>query len=137
LFVLERASNNQLRRATQEYKRQLIEAIDPKKMLTDEIVVVDGLIRTLDLVVTINLDEKFRRSESQLIQSARRSILNYMNIDNTDFSEPFVPQDLVRVLLEDDTNIRYAQVDNIEKPIKVGFNEIIQLNNLVIRVEYV
>lgn len=137
LFVLERASNNQLRRATQEYKRQLIEAIDPKKMLTDEVVVVDGLIRTLDLVVTINLDEKFRRSESQLIQSARRSILNYMNIDNTDFSEPFVPQDLVRVLLEDDTNIRYAQVDNVEQPIKVGFNEIIQLNNLAIRVEYV
>ena len=137
LFVLERASDNQLRRATQEYKRQLLEAMEGKKMLTDEVVVVDGLIRTLDLVVTITLDEKFRRSEGQLIQSARRSILNYMNIDNTDFSEPFVPQDLIRVLLEDETNIRYAEVNNVEKPIKVGFNEIVQLNNLAIRVEYV
>lgn len=137
LFVLERASNSQLRRATQEYKRQLLEAIDRKKMLTDEIVVVDGLIRTLDLVVTLNIDEKFRRNEAQLIQSARRSILNYMNIDNTDFSEPFVPQDLIRVLLKDETNIRYAEVNNVEAPIKVGFNEIIQLNNLAIRVEYV
>jgi hypothetical protein len=106
-------------------------------MLTDEIVVVDGLIRTLDLVVTLNIDEKFRRNEAQLIQSARGSILNYMNIDNTDFSEPFVPQDLIRVLLKDETNIRYAEVNNVEAPIKVGFNEIIQLNNLAIRVEYV
>jgi hypothetical protein len=137
LFILERASDSQLRRATQEYKRQLLESIEPKKMLTDEVVVVDGLIRTLDLILTITLDEKFRRNESQIVQSTRTSVLDYMNIDNTDFSEPFVPQDLVRVLLENETNIRYAQVSNVDAPIKVGFNEIIQLNNLTIRVEYV
>ncbi|MAC33707.1 MAG: hypothetical protein CME38_08915, partial [Haliea sp.] len=137
LFVLERASDSQLRRATQEYKRQLLEAIDPKKMITDEVVVVDGLIRTLDLVVTITIDEEFRRNESRLIQSARDSILNYMNIDNTDFGEPFVPQDLIRVLLDDENNIRFAEVTNVDNPIKVGFNEVIQLNNLGIRVEYV
>jgi hypothetical protein len=137
LFVLERASDSQLRRATQEYKRQLLEALETKKMLTDEVVVVDGLVRTLDLVITITLDENFRRNEGQLIQSARRSVLSYMNIDNTDFAEPFVPQDLIRVLLEDESNIRYAEVNNVENPIKVGFNEIIQLNNLAIRVEYV
>jgi len=137
LFVLERASDLQLRRATQEYKRQLLEAIEPKKMLTDEVVVVDGLIRTLDLYITITADEKFKRSESQLIQSARNSILNYMRIDNTDFSEPFVPQDLIRSLLIDETNIRYATVDNVESTINVGFNEIVQLNNLVIKVNYV
>lgn len=137
LFVLERASDSQLRRATHEYKRQLLEAVNEKKMLTDEVVVVDGLVRTLDLVVTITLDNKFRRNENQLIQSARTSILNYMNIDNTDFSEPFVPQDLIRTLLEDETNIRYAEVSNVENTINVGFNEIIQLNNLAIRAEYV
>lgn len=137
LFVLERASDSQLRRATHEYKRQLLEAVNDKKMLTDEVVVVDGLIRTLDLVVTITLDEYLRRSENSLLQSARNSIVNYMNIDNTDFSEPFVPQDLVRTLLENEKNIRYATVDNVESVIKVGYNEIIQLNNLTIRVEYV
>ena len=137
LFVLERASDLQLRRATQEYKRQLLEAIEPKKMLTDEIVVVDGLVRTLDLVVTITLDEKFRRNESILVQSARDSILNYMQIDNTDFAEPFVPQDLIRVLLEPQSNIRYAEVSNVDNTIKVGFNEIIQLNNLTIKTEYI
>ena len=137
VFVLERASDTQLRRATQEYKRQLLEAIEPQKMLTDEVVVVDGLIRTLDLAVTLNVDEKFRRNESIIIQSARASILNYMNFDNTDFGEPFVPQDLIRVLLKDETNIRFAEITNVESPIRVGFNEVIQLNNLAIKVEYV
>ena len=137
LFILERASDRQLRRATKEYKRQLLAALEEKKMLTDEVVVVDGLIRTLDLVMTITLDAKFRRNEATLIQSARNSIENYMNMDNTDFAEPFVPQDLIRTVLEDQTNIRYATLDNVTTAITVGFNEIIQLNNLTIRVDYV
>ena len=137
LFILERASDRQLRRATKEYKRQLLAALEEKKMLTDEVVVVDGLIRTLDLIVTITLDAKFRRNEANLIQSSRNSIENYMNMDNTDFAEPFVPQDLIRTILEDQTNIRYATIDNVTTAITVGFNEIIQLNNLTIRVDYV
>ena len=137
LFVLERASDRQLRRATKEYKRQLLAALEEKKMLTDEVVVVDGLIRTLDLVVTINIDAKFRRNEASLLQGARSSIENYMNMDNTDFAEPFVPQDLIRTVLENQTNIRYATVDNVSTAINVGFNEIIQLNNLTIRADYV
>ena len=58
-------------------------------------------------------------------------------MDNTDFAEPFVPQDLIRTVLENQTNIRYATVDNVSTAINVGFNEIIQLNNLTIRADYV
>lgn len=137
LFVLERASDSQLRRATKEYKKQLLEAIEDKKMLTDEVVVVDGLIRTLDLYVTLTMDERSRRDESAILQQARASIQDYMNIDNTDFAEPFVPQDLIRTLLEDITSVRYATVDNVDNTIAVGFNEITQLNNLIIKTQYI
>jgi len=137
LFVLERASDTQLRRATREYKKQLLEAIEPKKMLTDEIVVVDGLVRTLDLKLVLTLDTSFKRDEMTILQRARNSIMNYMNIDNTDFEEPFVPEDLIRVLLDDVTEIRYASLTNIKSPIQVGFNEIIQLNNLEITSQFI
>ena len=137
LFVLERASNTQLRRGTREYKRQLLEAIEPKKMLTDEVVVVDGLVRTLDLKLAITLDADLKREESVILQKARNSILNYMNIDNTDFAEPFVPEDLIRVLLDDVPQIRYATLTNIDSTVQVGFNEIIQLNNLEITSQFI
>tara|TARA_R100001460_G_scaffold10430_5_gene24707 strand:+ start:1366 stop:2979 length:1614 start_codon:yes stop_codon:yes gene_type:complete len=137
LFILERASNRTLRKGTQEYKRQLLESLEDKKMLTDEVVVVDGLIRTLDLFVTITLDENLRREESSIVSRARFSLENYMNIDNTDFAEPFVPQDVIKNLLEDVTDIRFATIDNVDSRISVGFNEIIQLNNLVIRTDYI
>ena len=137
LFVLEKASNTQLRRATQEYKKQLLESITPKKMLTDEVVVVDGLIRTMDLFLVITLDDNFKTGQNQILQSARNLTQQYFNVDNTDFGEPFVPQDLIRYILDNETNIRYARVDNVESPISVGFNEIIQLNNLNITVSFV
>ena len=136
IFVLERASNTQLRQATPEYKRQLLVAIDDKKMLTDEPVVVDGLIRTIDVFVTLTMDEKYKFDESRLISRAREIILEYFNIDNTDFGEQFIPQDLIKSILGE-TQIRYAEVDNIDKTIHIGFNEIIQLNNLTINTNYI
>ena len=136
IFVLERASNTQLRQATPEYKKQLLEAIQDKKMLTDEPVVVDGLIRTIDVVMTVTMDEKYKFDESRLLSRAREISLDYFNIDNTDFGEQFIPQDLIKSVLGE-TQIRYAEVDNIDKTIHIGFNEIIQLNNLTIIASYI
>lgn len=136
IFVLEKASNSQLRKATPEYKRQLLEAIAEKKMLTDEPVVVDGLIRTLDLVMTVTLDQKYRNNETAIKSKVREKVLEYFNVDNTDFGEPFVPQDLIRYIL-DLTELRYATVDNVESRISVGFNEVVQLNNLTINIAYI
>lgn len=136
LYVLERASNTQLRKATPEYKKQLLEAIEPKKMLTTQVVAVDGLIRTVDVVVTVTLDKKFKFDEPRLLSRARELVLNYFNIDNTDFGEAFIPQDLIKTILGE-PQIRYATVDNIDDRITVGFNEVIQLNNLTIKAEYI
>jgi len=137
LFVLEKASDTQLRRATQEYKKQLLESVQPKKMLTDEVVVVDGLIRTLDLFLVVTLDSNYKLGQNQIIQSVRRLTQQYFDVGNTDFGETFIPQDLIRYVLDNETNIRFARVDNVESPISVGFNEIIQLNNLSITTAFV
>lgn len=136
IFVLEKASSTQLRRSTPEYKRQLLEAISEKKMLTDEPVIVDGLIRTLDLQITVTLDSKYRKFESEIKSKVNQKILTYFDTDNSDFGEAFTPQDLVKDILSL-TEIRYAVVDNVESTIKVEFNEIIQLNNLTIKLNYI
>lgn len=136
IFVLEKASNLQLRKATPEYKKQLLEAMEEKKMLTDEPVVVDGLIRTLDLMVNVAMDSKYKKLESAIVARTRAKILDYFNVDNTDFGEPFVPQDLIKYVL-DISEIRYATVDNVEGTINVNFNEVIQLNNLTINTTFI
>jgi hypothetical protein len=136
LFVLEKGSNLQLRKATPEYKKQLLEAIAEKKMLTDEPVIVDGLIRTLDVILTVNLDQKYKKFESEIRAKVREKALQFFNVDNSDFGEEFIPQDLIKYVL-DISEVRFATVDNVENRIKVDFNEIIQLNNLTVNTVYI
>lgn len=136
MFVLERASNTQLRKATPEYKQQLLDAIESKKMLTTEVVAVDGLIRTIDVIITVTMDKRFKFDEARLISRAKDLVLDYFNIDNTDFGEQFIPQDLIKFVLGEQ-QLRYATVDNIDNTITVGYNEVIQLNNLTIKAAYI
>lgn len=136
LYVLEKSNNIQLRKATPEFKRQLAEAIQQKKMLTDEVVVVDGLIRTLDLILTLRVDKKYSFLEGTIKSKASAKISEHFNVDNTDFGKEFIPQSLVYKIFEI-PEVRYATIDNVVDSIKVEFNEIIQLNNYTINVVYV
>ena len=136
LYVLEKANNLQLRRATPTYKKNLLDAVNQKKMLTDEIVIVDGLVRTLDLAVTINIDKSLRSKEEVIKARVRDRILDYFAVDNNDFHKALVISDLNRAIFTVD-EVRYSTIDNLTDNIIIDFNEIIQLNNLNISVKYV
>ena len=131
VYTLEKATDLTLQKASSTFKQSLLEAIEPKKMLTDEVVVVDGLIRTLDLVVTIRIDKDLKPIEGQIQQEVADTILEHFNIDNSDFGQPFVATDLNRKIFTL-PNVRYSTVDNLPEVTKVDFNEIIQLNNFTI-----
>lgn len=133
VYVLEKASDFQLRKSTPQFKVQLLSAMNQKKMLTDEIIIVDGLIRTIDLSVTLRIDRELRPEEETIKLKARDKILAFFNVDNNDFGREFLPQDLNRAVFELN-EVRYSTVDNIKEIIKLDFNEIIQLNNLSINV---
>tara|TARA_R110002051_G_scaffold260296_1_gene320111 strand:- start:651 stop:2231 length:1581 start_codon:yes stop_codon:yes gene_type:complete len=134
IYLLENASDFQLQRATTNFKTQLLAAINKKKMATDDIVIVDGLIRTLDLVTTIRIDREERKNQEQIINQVRGEILNFMSVDSTEFGETLVVADLNRAIFEV-PQVRFSTIDNIGTDIRVDFNEIIQLNNLTINVE--
>jgi hypothetical protein len=136
IYVLEKSNNIQLRKATPEYKRQIAEAIQDKKMLTDEVVIVDGLIRTLDLIITLRIDNKYQALENNIKNKASVKILDHFNVDNNDFGKAFNPQELLYKIFEV-PEVRFATIDNASESIKVGFNEIVQLNNYTINVVYV
>ena len=136
VYVLEKSNNIQLRKATPEFKRQLAEVIKEKKMLTDEVVIVDGLIRTLDIIITLRVDDKYQTIENSIKSKVSQKIQEYFNVDNNDFGREFNPQELLYKIFEVE-EVRYATVDNVKDAIKLNFNEIAQLNNYTINISYV
>tara|TARA_R110001583_G_scaffold73623_4_gene204766 strand:+ start:2538 stop:4142 length:1605 start_codon:yes stop_codon:yes gene_type:complete len=134
IYVLEKASDLQLQKATSNFKTQLLTGMSKKKMATDEVVIVDGLIRTLDLVTTIRIDEEEKRHQDQIVAKVKNKILQYMSIDNRDFGEPLYVAELNRQIFEV-PEVRFSTLDNVGQDVRVDFNEIIQLNNLTINVE--
>ena len=134
IYILERASDFQLQRATSNFKTQLLTAMNKKKMATDDVVIVDGLIRTLDLVTTIRIDQADEENQDQIRAKVRDKILTYMNVDNRTFGEDFSVAELNREIFEVE-EVRYSTIDNVAQDLPLDFNEIIQLNNLTINVE--
>ena len=133
VYILEKASDLQLRRATPQFKKAILEAMNEKKMLTDEIVIVDGLIRTIDLVLTVRIDKELKRQEPDIISLVRSTALDYFYVDNREFGQDFILQDLIRSIHEIDL-VRFATIDNLDDDIRIEHNEIIQLNNLTINI---
>ena len=131
LYTLEKLDDLRLQKASSTFKKELLEEIEPKKMLTDEVVVVDGLIRTLDIVVTIRIDRELSTFENQIEQEVANVILQHFNIDNADFGQPFISTELNREIFRL-PSVRYSTIDNLPEITNVEFNEIIQLNNFTI-----
>lgn len=136
VYILEVAGPLQLQRASLSYKNALLEALKPKKMVTDEVVINDGYMATLDLVISIRISRTLKGGEQEIELKVRDKVLDYFNISNRNFGEGFYPTDLIPKLYDID-EVRFATVDNVESPIEIDFNAIIQLNNLVINTIYV
>ena len=133
VYILEKANDIQLKRATPVFKFNLLDAMNGKKMLTDEIVIVDGLIRTLDLVITVRVDKEELPREASIKIKVMDEIQHFFNVNNIDFGKAFIPESLNRKIFEID-EVRWATIDNVDSAIRVQFNEIIQLNNVSLNV---
>ena len=135
LYVLEKASDLQLKKATIAYKKELLDQLNIKKMLTDEIVVVDGLVRSLDLHVTIVIDKEHKHIEETVKSEVKDNILTFFSVDNMSFGKTVHLSSITRALI-DINKVLYIKLDNLDSDIAVDFNEIVQINNIVINVEY-
>ena len=135
VYVLERASDVQLQQASTSFKMEMLSFLNEKKMLTDEIVIVDGIVRTLDLVTTVTVDKELLPREEEIKASTRGSILRYFNSDNLDFGDPFILDEFTRTLFSEVEKVRYATVNNLQTDVLIEFNEVIQLNNVTINIK--
>jgi hypothetical protein len=136
IYCLSKASQTHLERASLTFKKELLTYMNDFKMLTDEISIVDGLVRTLDLVCTIYVDKRQKDFEGSVKSGVRTAIEQFFNVENREFGETLSVGELTRTIF-DVSHVKFANIDNLDGDIKVAFNELIQLNNLEFSIEYI
>jgi hypothetical protein len=136
MFVLSKASETQLERASVAFKKELLDYMQQYKMLTDDIVISDGVVRTLDIVASVFIDRSNERFEDNIKQKAANKLQEYFSVDRVNFGQRLDLADLQNFMLTV-PEIRFFTVDNLERDIPVNFNEIVQLNNFEFSVEFV
>jgi endo-beta-N-acetylglucosaminidase D len=134
--VLSKASETQLERASVAMKKELLDYFQNYKMLTDDIVISDGVVRTLDLVATLFIDKSNKRFIDAIQQKAADKLLEYFNVDNLAFGQKVSMADVNNFMLTV-PEIRFFQVNNLPDEVYVNFNEIVQLNNFELSTELV
>tara|TARA_R110002074_G_scaffold211524_1_gene380938 strand:- start:10587 stop:12218 length:1632 start_codon:yes stop_codon:yes gene_type:complete len=127
---------SQVERASIAYKRELLTYLNKYKMITDELTIVDGLVRTVDLKCTLFLDVPQKLYEEDIKRKAAKNILEFFDLNNRDFGEVMHVNDLNKVIFNI-PEVRFSSIDNIKDNISLNFNEILQLNNIEINVKYV
>jgi len=95
------------------------------------------LVRTVDLSMTVFVDRFFLKKEIEILQRSSDMVKNYFNVDNREFGERIWLDDINRAVFNGVQEVKIATIDNLDKDIQLNYNEIIQLNNLVINVSYV
>ena len=133
VYVVEKASNFQLQRATTVTKQKILTELNKVKMITDQVSINDGLIRTLDLNITVSIESEHAFNKNNIKLNVANRIMSYFNVDRFGFGEPFIKGKLNKFIYQT-PGVRFSSVDNVPDEIQVDFNEIIQLNNFTINI---
>jgi len=136
IYTLAKATDTQLQRASLAFKGDLLNYLNEFKMITDELTIVDGLVRTVDLVVTVFLDQTKAAVQENVKADVSQRITSYLSYDSMDFGKPLRFPELANFVMQN-SDIRFFKVTNYEQDIYVNFNEIIQLNNFELNFEFV
>tara|TARA_R110002110_G_scaffold140122_4_gene327244 strand:- start:2237 stop:3877 length:1641 start_codon:yes stop_codon:yes gene_type:complete len=127
----------QLERAPITYKSELLKYLNNYKMLTDEVTIVDGLIRTLDVKATIYIDKVYQPFEEDIKRAASLKILQFFDLSKREFGEVVRSDELNREIFSV-PEVRFSKINNLRTDdIKLNFNEILQLNNIELNVALV
>jgi hypothetical protein len=136
IYCLAKASQLQLERCSLQFKSELLTHLNTKKMMTDEITIVDAVIRTLDLNCTVMIDASDKYQKSAIKQRAVEGLLSYFDVANREFGETLSLSRLQNHMHEV-LGVRYFRVDNFPGDIQANINEIIQLNNFELTMDLI
>lgn len=142
LYVLVKEGENGLTQASSQFKAELIDYINTKKMLTDFICVKDGVILLTSLNLDVVIDKYYRTFEENIKAKIQRNLAVFFNLNNWDYGQILRNTDVIKALSSVSEPYRYEVILTTEDPANSGtqvttkFFEIIRPDSITITFQY-
>jgi len=98
LFVLAKSGSDGLQTASSEFKAELIEYMNDRKMLTDFLCVRDGVIIGCTVSIDVILDKYYRTFEDDIRAKIERNMAIFFNLVNWDYGQTLRDTDVIKGL---------------------------------------
>lgn len=120
IFVLIKEGDNGLALANSQFKAELIEYLNTKKMLTDFICVKDGVIILTSISVDVVLDKYYRTFEENIKSKIERNLTIFFNLNNWDYGQTLRSTDIIKTLSTIQEPYRYEVTLTTDDPANSG-----------------
>lgn len=131
LYILAR-NGEDVQEATNELKADLLEELDEKKMLTDNICIKDGTVIRVDISIEAIVPKSQRKFELEIKENIESRLNSFFLLSNWEFGKNLKTNDLIKELsdIRKVTSFEIALTtddeDNSGSIITAGFNELIR-----------
>lgn len=108
LYVLTKDEGEQLIESSIGLKKELQDALETKKMLTDSICIKNGVVLETDVYIDVTLDKFYRKFEEEFREKIERRVNSFFALTNWDYGKNLKTVDLIKSLSD------ILEISNIE-----------------------
>lgn len=107
IFVLVKNGTDGLQPASTQFKAELIEYLNTKKMMTDFVCIKDGIIINTNISIDVVLDKYYRTFEDTIRAKIERNLAIFFNLQNWDYGQSLRDTDVMKALSSVNEAYRY------------------------------
>jgi len=132
LYILARDGQFGLTLASDDLKADLVEELEPKKMITHFLCIKDGQIISVDVNIDLIVDKMFRRNKDEIATKVRNKVIEFFALSRWDYGQTLRDIDLIKYLSDikeaHKIDLSFATIDpnNSGSIVTTAFNQIIR-----------
>jgi hypothetical protein len=142
IYVLAKSGDSGLQIANSQFKAELTDYLNTKKMLTDFTCLKDGVVVLTSVLIDVVLDKYYRTFEETIKARIQSALSVFFNLVNWDYGQTLRDTDVIKALFSVQEPYRYdvtlttANPDNSGKQVTTKYFEIIRPDTIEIEFQY-
>ncbi len=98
IYVLVKDGEQSVQTASDEFKVELSNYLDTRKMFTDQVCIRDGVVLEVDVTVDAIVDRFYQKFRDEILSNIQNQIAGFFSLNNWDFGEDLRDADLIKAI---------------------------------------